>query len=341
MLKVLYITRHPDLGFSIGKVFAPIIKSMNKKCDVFSISLPVPRATPIALYKNILFARKAVKEGDYDIVHITGDSHYLIPFLPHKHICCTVHDLGCITNGKTSIVKRAWNYLFWVYSLKYANSLTFISNKTLIETNGLIKLKNVKEVVIPNPVGPEFETNKDHVLNNPPVILHIGTLPHKNLINTAKALNGFNCVLRIIGSLTSEQKSALEENQIKYTVANNLLNEEVVNEYIKCDALNFPSLYEGFGMPIIEAQRVGRPVLTSNLSPMKEVAGEGAVLVDPHSPESIREGYNYLFNNIEDLVFKGLKNVEKYSLEIVVSEYYNLYCSMLLNEKKYDKQVSN
>ena len=330
MMRVLYITRHPHLGFSIGKNFAPIIRGMRAKCEVDSVILPVPRSTPQAMYRNIMFARSTIKSNNYDVVHITGDSHYLIPFLPHKHICCTVHDLGCIKDSE-NILKKIWNYIFWVYSLRFSNSLTFISEKSLRETNDLINLKKIKRVVIPNAVGPEYIPDIKSVWNSTPVILHIGTFPRKNLINTAEALKGFNCVLRIIGIISEDQEKALKDNGINYSVASDLSNDEIVNEYKNCDALNFPSLYEGFGQPIIEAQSVGRPVLTSRISPMNEVAGEGAVLVDPYSPESIREGYEFLFNNRESLVEKGFKNVEKYSLDSVVMDYYNLYCDMIKN----------
>ena len=61
-MRVLFITRHPKLGFSIGKCFAPIIEAMKKKCEVDSIILPIPSASPIALLKNIKYARYHIKK---------------------------------------------------------------------------------------------------------------------------------------------------------------------------------------------------------------------------------------------------------------------------------------
>ena len=63
----------------------------------------------------------------------------------------------------------------------------------------------------------------------------------------------------------------------------------MIQEYKDADLISFPSTFEGFGMPIIEGQAVGRPVITSNIEPMVSVAADAAILVDPFNIESIRE----------------------------------------------------
>jgi len=68
-----------------------------------------------------------------------------------------------------------------------------------------------------------------------------------------------------------------------------LTDAELVEAYRRCDMVVFASLYEGFGLPILEAQAMGRPVITSNFGAMREAAGDGALLVDPYSVESIRD----------------------------------------------------
>lgn len=92
--------------------------------------------------------------------------------------------------------------------------------------------------------------------------------------------------------------------------------------------LCFVSLYEGFGMPIIEAQATGRPVVTSNLGAMAEVAGRGAHLVDPEESGSIRQGVVKILEDgayREQLVEKGLKNVKRFRAETVAGQYMALY----------------
>jgi glycosyltransferase involved in cell wall biosynthesis len=68
-------------------------------------------------------------------------------------------------------------------------------------------------------------------------------------------------------------------------------------EYHNTDLVLFPSTYEGFGLPVIEAFASGKPVITSQISPMKEVAAHAALFIDPYSIASIREGVQQFINN--------------------------------------------
>ena len=90
----------------------------------------------------------------------------------------------------------------------------------------------------------------------------------------------------------------------------------------------FVSLAEGFGLPILEAQAIGRPVVTSDLSPMRDVAGGAACLVDPRNVDSIRAGIRRVIkdsNYREGLVELGLRNVVQYQPQVVASRYARLY----------------
>jgi len=110
-----------------------------------------------------------------------------------------------------------------------------------------------------------------------------------------------------------------------------LTDEELVQAYQRCDMVVFASLYEGFGLPILEAQAMGRPVITSNFGAMKEAAGEGALLVDPYSVEAIREAILRVKNEPglrEELVRKGRENVERFRPEAVARQYAEIYRSL-------------
>jgi glycosyltransferase involved in cell wall biosynthesis len=90
----------------------------------------------------------------------------------------------------------------------------------------------------------------------------------------------------------------------------------------------FASLYEGFGLPILEAQAIGRPVITSNFGAMREAAGDGALLVDPYSVDEIRAAILRIKNEPavrEELVRKGRGNAEKFRAGLVAACYAELY----------------
>ena len=103
---------------------------------------------------------------------------------------------------------------------------------------------------------------------------------------------------------------------------------KILDAYKRCDMLCFPSFYEGFGLPIIEAQAIGRPVITSNFGAMKEVAGDGALLVCPDNIDEIQQAIEQIIIDEElrkKLVEKGLNNVERYKAENVVERYVEVY----------------
>ena len=203
--------------------------------------------------------------------------------------------------------------------------ITFISEKTKNEVLRFVNLKSDRYSVVFNPISSEF-TNSPKVINKEyPTILHIGTGSNKNIETTAIALKGFPCKLNIVGKLTEGQKMILNLYQIDYECVYGLTDDEILDAYRNCDIVNFPSLYEGFGMPIIEGQSIGRPVLTSNLSPMKEVAGAASVLVNPTCPNSIRAGYELLLTQVEDYIEKGFENVKRFALTRIVKQYLDIY----------------
>jgi len=96
--------------------------------------------------------------------------------------------------------------------------------------------------------------------------------------------------------------------------------------------LVFASTYEGFGLPIVEAQATGRPVVTSNILSMPEVAGGAACLVDPFNVASIREGIAKVIQDSsyrEYLVRLGFENVKRFQPENIAKNYLDIYTNIL------------
>lgn len=328
-MKILYIYRHPNLGYSISKVFHPIEKEMKNCADVDSIYLPIPNYSFKGIWKNIKYVQKQCRKRKYDIIHITGTEHYLLPFLLGKKVVITVHDLGRILSLKGIRKLRYW--LMQVAVLKFAQVVTCISSKTFQEVQNRISLPIGKMVVIPNPIDSQFAFSPKEFNTECPSILHIGTKPNKNLTRSIMALKDIKCKMRIVGRVDKSDIDLLNINNINYSIVSNLSDDEILQEYQNADIINFPSYYEGFGMPIIEGQATGRLVITSDLEPMKTVAGNGAILCNPYDVGSIRGAYLKAINDSnyrEDIIKAGMENVENYRLEYITEKYVSLYKSL-------------
>jgi glycosyltransferase involved in cell wall biosynthesis len=142
------------------------------------------------------------------------------------------------------------------------------------------------------------------------------------------AIYGINCHLRIIGEIDFETKALLEKYGIAFSNDSDLNNEEIRNEYKNADIVAFCSIFEGFGLPIIEGQAMRTPVITSNISPLKEVAGGGAVLVNPSDETEIRNGLLNIIGSAElreKLIAAGLQNIKRFEPQSIARLYENLY----------------
>lgn len=328
-MRVLYIYRHPDMGFSIGKVFRPIEEEMRKYAEVDSVYMPCANYKPLSLWRNIKAARKAARQKRYDIVHITGTEHYLLPFLKKENTVVTVHDLGFITQLGGVTYRNYFKYLLFVKTLNESGRCTFISSCSRSEAVSLVNFKEGQDTVVYNPVDSNFKFVQKTINVAHPRILQIGTKGNKNLEKSIEALAGISCHLRVIGSLSETQKALLDKYKIEYSVGCNLSDAQIIEEYQKADVVMFPSLYEGFGMPIIEGQATGRPVLTSNIEPMLEVANGSAALADPHDAQSIRTALLHILENPAKYIKKGNENIKRFDLETITKEYLSVYNSIL------------
>lgn len=321
---ITYFNRSTKLGFSINKVFEPVRAEISKKRIIRNLYVSGSTASPFDLLKNIIFVYKHRNKSDLN--HITGDIHYCILALIGCKSVLTIHDTVLLKNSKNSFDYFV-KWLLWFYlPIKLADHVVCISEKTKQEVTKIVNKKNIH--VISNPVGNEFkyEFKKFNVDN--PRVLHIGTGWNKNLLSVANALCGIKCHLRIIGKLTEEQKKILESYRIDYSVAFNISDSEIYKEYLASDIVSFPSVFEGFGMPVVEGQAVGRVVLTSLIEPLLEVAGDGAHFVDPFDLSSMRSGYDKLIKDDiyrNDLIKKGSVNVLKYSSTLIGEKYIEIY----------------
>ena len=322
---------------SIGRSFRPLINKISQTKDVKEYWVPYGGANPINLIKNIWFVYK--NRDNNGINHITGDIHYCILGLLGCKSVLTIHDDYAMVKARKGWLGKIYKYLFWIYlPVKLASRTVYISAATKAKIDKLVHCK--KTVVIPNhSVDSEFIYQEKEFNSKSPLILQIGTSPQKNLETTIKAISeinkaGFDCCLRVIKKMNDEQHSLARRLHINYSNAYDLSDQEIVEEYKNADIVVFPSLYEGFGMPIIEAQATGRVVLTSNLAPMNWVAGKnGAMLLnDPQNVEEYSNKLKIILNNKElrcNLIANGHENSKRFTVKNAVESYCRLYEELL------------
>ena len=315
---------------SIKRSFMPLIRELRKGYVVYEYSVPYIGSNPIHVVKNILFVYR--KRSGNGVNHITGDIHYCIIGLLGVKSVPTIHDDFAFTTAKKGVFDRLYKWIFWLYlPIKLANKVLCISPTTKEAIDGLVK-NNKTEVFPQHSLSENYTYSEDRKMKSSSIILQVGTLPQKNLETTLKALRNSTYELHVIRKMTCQQMQLAKELNVHVCNKYDLSDEQIVDEYKKADILVFPSLQEGFGMPIIEAQAVGCPVITSNRCPMSWVADEGALLLnDPLDEYELKACiekvlYNLDFRNY--LVQSGLRNIERFTLKNVVDRFIKLYQSL-------------
>jgi glycosyltransferase involved in cell wall biosynthesis len=126
---------------------------------------------------------------------------------------------------------------------------------------------------------------------------------------------------------TDEMRTYVSQNELRDSVLQltGIDEEDLRALYSLASLLLFPSLDEGFGWPILEAQACGCPVLTTNRAPMNEVGGNAAVYVEPENYDLVAAAVQQVLQRVPELRESGLQNVERFSLKSMIDGYTSLY----------------
>lgn len=175
-------------------------------------------------------------------------------------------------------------------------------------------------------------------------ILYVGSLnTRKNFISVIKAFAQLpydHYRLVMVGNFSSNfhldtiTQDVLEKakQNPNITFISNISNNELALLYNESKLFIFPSFYEGFGLPPLEAMACGTPVITSNLSSMPEVCGDAAMYVDPHNVEDIVQKIQTILNNEvlqQKLTHKGLEHIKQFTWEKAANEHINVFKEIL------------
>ncbi|MFZ2897675.1 MAG: glycosyltransferase family 1 protein [Saprospiraceae bacterium] len=324
-MQILHLHRKPHpFHYSIEQLFEAIRAQLPEGMEVRAAECPHPSQGLVRRLKNLRFASRL--KGD--VYHITGDVHYLALGTPRERTVLTIHDLGFLRQENP--ILRKILYWFWLkLPVARARVVTTISEATKQDIlEWLPDCPPEKIRVIPNPVLPFFRPVPKTFDEKCPVILLVGTKPNKNLARQLEALSGIHCQVQIIGERKPDIEHMLHVLQLPHTWLAHLSQEALLQAYASSDLLLFASTLEGFGMPILEAQAVGRPVVTGNCSSMPEVAGGAACLVDPFDVASIREGLLRVIRDRayrEELLRLGRENVRRFEAGEVARKYGEVY----------------
>lgn len=168
---------------------------------------------------------------------------------------------------------------------------------------------------------------RTHYHLNKPYILSVGTNePRKNLDRTIKAFLQTDSphLLVVVGrSGWGSHSSKAYSHRIRHIGF--VPYKHLPALYAGADSFVYPSLYEGFGLPVLEAMTLGTPVVTSQQGSLKEVAGHAAVLVDPYSSSSIASGIITSISDSSRLIRLGLKQASKFSWERTARQTHAVY----------------
>lgn len=274
--------------------------------------------------------------GPADIYH--GLDFVLPPLSKKTRKVVTVYDLAFLEHPETAVPSLA-AYLNKVVpeAVERADVVAAISHATRQALITHYHAPAEKITVIPCGVGPQFQRVTDPTLIEEtrrkfdlrqPFLFSVGTLePRKNHLGLIKAFhkvlqrNNSPLVLAIAGGkgwMYEETQRLVRDLKLEEKVRflGRISETELITLYSLAEMFAFPSFFEGFGIPPLEAMACGAPVITSNISSLPEVAGDAAILVDPHDVHALADAISQLAENAqlrEELRQKGYRQAQRYT----------------------------
>lgn len=247
--------------------------------------------------EQIELYRKIPKEID-----LFWSPHYNIPLFYRGKLIVTVHDVFhlAMLHGVKNIHKKSYAKTLFYFLSRKADKVICVSHFTANELMKYVNIKKEKVSVIYNGIDEKwFHIKKQKKPRLKKYILYIGNIkPHKNLVRLLKAFQMIQEQIPHDLILVGKKEGFISgDNQIERLNINKkrvfftgYVSEETLEQYlVYTDLMVFPSLYEGFGLPPLEAMACGCPVVASNVSAIPEVCGNYVTYCDPYDVKNIAE----------------------------------------------------
>lgn len=300
-----------------------------------------------SLAEQTTFLFSILKEK-LDLMHFT---HFNAPILYNKPFIVTIHDLTLTLfpgSKMTSPLHRIAYHLVLKHATKHARKIIAVSENTKKDITNHLKIPPQRIEVIYEGINKEFKPLKKYELKlirqkyhiSKPFLLYTGVFrSHKNLTNLIKAFNilreNYNLDISLVitgreDKCYPEVRDTIETLRLtKDVILPGLVSEkDLISLYNAAAIYVFPSLYEGFGLPPLEAMKCGTPVACSSASCMPEICGKAALFFDPADINDMAARIHELYTDIlfqKRLIRRGEKHVKKFSWEKMAKETLALY----------------
>jgi alpha-1,3-rhamnosyl/mannosyltransferase len=259
------------------------------------------------------------REGAADVLHCPT---YRGPVRSRVPLVVTVHDLAVLRHPETF---NRWTRLYSPrmvpHVLRAARRVIAVSEFTRRELVHLLGVPEERIHVVPNAVDDEF--TRDGPAEQGEYVLAVGTLePRKNLDRLVEAVRRTDTELRIVGA-RGWGGVDVAGNGVRWL--GEVSDAELARLYRGAACVAYPSLYEGFGIPVLEAMACGVPVVTTRGTAMEEVANGAAVLVDARDPAEIAAGILRAVADRSRLVARGLERARAFRWDAVAAATVDVY----------------
>ena len=259
------------------------------------------------------------RERKADVLHCPT---YRGPLGARLPLVVTVHDLAVLRHPETfNRWTRTYSPRFVPRVVRAARRIIAVSEFTRRELVELLDVPPEKIVVVPNGIDDEF--TRDGPSASGDYVLAVGTLePRKNLGRLVEAARRTDVELRVVGA---RGWGGVEVGGNGVRWLGEVDDAELARLYRGAVCLAYPSLYEGFGIPVLEAMACGAPVVTTRGSAMEEVADGAAVLVDAHDPAEIAAGIERAAADRDQLIARGLERARAFRWEDIAAATARVY----------------